>query len=81
MCLIDAMSANVVETLYLYPLENARNHKTERFELVHDKENPIPILRRGLSFTMALRFSGREYDSSRDSIKFIFNFGESVIQT
>lgn len=66
-----------IESLHLYPVENARIHKTERYELVHDEENPIPILRRGLNFTMALRFAeGREYNSSKDTVKFIFNFGE-----
>lgn len=70
------MSSLRIESLYLYPLENAKQHKTERFELVHDNENPVPILRRGISFTMAVRFVDRAYDASKDSVKFIFNFGK-----
>lgn len=74
------MSNLRVESLYLYPLENAKQHKTERFELVHDEENPVPILRRGISFTIAVRFAERGYDASKDIIKFIFNFGIFSIQ-
>lgn len=70
------MSSLQVESLYLYPLENAKQHKTERFELVHDEENPVAVLRRGISFTIAVRFANREYDDTKDSIKFIFNFGK-----
>lgn len=72
------MSALRIESLFLYPLENSKQHKTERFELVHDNENPIAILRRGISFTMAVRFMDREYDSYKDFIKFIFNFGKFI---
>lgn len=70
------MASLHIESLYLYPLENSKQHKTERFELVHDNENPVPVLRRGISFTMAVRFADRGYDPSKDSVKFNFNFGK-----
>ncbi|XP_018323650.1 hemocyte protein-glutamine gamma-glutamyltransferase-like [Agrilus planipennis] len=73
------MSSLTVEQIYLYPLENARNHHTDTYELVHDEENPIPVLRRGQKFTLALRFSDRAYDKTKDIIRLIFSFGPDPI--
>lgn len=64
-----------VEMAYFYPKENAVAHKTDKFELVHDEDHPIPILRRGLKFTLAVRFMGRSYQKGKDIVKLIFNFG------
>lgn len=69
------MSENLqVELIHLYPVENAGAHKTDKFELVHD-EDPTPVLRRGLKFSMVLRFMERGYDKNRDVIRLIFSFG------
>lgn len=65
-----------VETLYLYPKENAVSHKTDKYELVHDEESPIAILRRGLSFTMAIRFTNRAFDKTKDYVRLLFNYGK-----
>lgn len=68
-----------VEMAYLYAKQNSENHKTDKFEIVHDEENPIPVLRRGLKFTMALRFDGRPYDRNIDFVRLLFNFGKQKL--
>lgn len=69
------MSDNV-ELVYFYPRENAKQHKTDKFEIVYD-EDPIPVLRRGQKFTVAIRFKN-PYDSDRDQVRLFFNFGKST---
>lgn len=64
-----------IESLYLYPVENAKKHKTDKFELIHDEENPIPILRRGIKFTAAIRFKNRGYNVKEDQIRLVFEYG------
>lgn len=64
-----------VELLYLYPKENGKKHKTDKFELIHDEDNPIPILRRGIKFTLAIRFKSRGFNANYDQIRLIFEFG------
>lgn len=65
-----------VQSVHFYPLENAAEHRTDRFELIHD-ENPIPILRRGQSFTAAVKFSNRSLDLSKDIVRLMFNYGNN----
>lgn len=65
-----------VESVYLYPLENSKRHKTEKYEVIHD-ENPIPILRRGERFTLAIRFMNRPFRKDLDLVKLIFNYGKN----
>lgn len=71
------MSENLeVESVYFYPIENSKSHKTNKFELIYDEENPIPIFRRGIKFTIALRFkNNKSFDPQRDHLRVIFNFG------
>lgn len=64
-----------VELVHLYPLENAQLHHTEKFELVHEEE-PVPILRRGQKFTVALRFANRGFDVKKDLVRLIFSYGK-----
>lgn len=64
-----------VEIAYLYPKENAKIHKTIKYEMVHDEDLPVPVLRRGLKFTMSIRFVGRNFEGDKDDLKIIFNFG------
>lgn len=64
-----------VESIFLYPKENAKAHKTDLFELIHDEVSPVPILRRGLKFTLAIRFANRRLDETNDQIRLLFNFG------
>lgn len=65
----------IVDLIYLYPKENAEIHKTINYEIVHNEDQPVPVLRRGQKFTMALNFSGRDYDDTKDIIRIIFGFG------
>lgn len=67
-----------VESLCFYPLENAAEHRTDRFELIHD-EDPIPILRRGQLFNVAVRFSNRSVDLNKDFVRLMFNYGNILI--
>lgn len=63
-----------VDLVNFYPVENATEHHTDRFELVHD-EVPIPILRRGQKFFMSIRFSQRKFDIKSDLVRLVFNYG------
>ena len=63
----------VVETIYMYEKENAKKHHTENFELVN-LDPPTPVLRRGQTFNMALRFN-REYIDDTDIVRLLFSFG------
>lgn len=63
----------VVESIYLYEKENAEAHHTFNFEIVHLKP-AIPVLRRGQTFNMALRFN-REYVDATDIVRLLFSFG------
>lgn len=64
-----------VESLYFYPLENAAKHHTDRFEIIHS-EPRVPVIRRGQSFIVAIRFQKRSYIPKTDNIRFIFNCGK-----
>jgi len=63
-----------VELSGFYARDNARDHHTEQFELVHDS-TPTPVFRRGLPFFFAVRFD-RQFDSINDVIRLQFGFGE-----
>lgn len=68
-----------VEALYFYPVENAKRHHTENYEVVYNQEFITPVLRRGQKFNIAIRFSGRQYSNGIDKVSVIFNFGEYVV--
>lgn len=63
----------VIESVYMYEKENARNHHTENFELVHF-DPPTTVLRRGQTFNIALRFN-RDYIDATDIVRLLFSFG------
>lgn len=65
------------EMVFMYPQENSESHHTKFYELVHDEEKPVAVLRRGLKFTMAIRFSNRDFDEGEDLVKVVFNYGKS----
>lgn len=69
------MTVLEVETVHMYPLENAKEHHTDRFEVVH-KKDPIPILRRGQTFFVAVRFKDRGYRDDYDNVRLVFSFGD-----
>lgn len=64
--------------IYLYPEENSEPHRTNKYELVHDEEKPIAVLRRGMKFTIAVRFMNRDFDENRDEAEILFNYGKSL---
>jgi len=61
-----------VTGVYYYPEQNAKSHRTSKFELV---SRGTPILRRGQSFFIALRTPLRAFDETRDTVKLTFNYG------
>jgi hypothetical protein len=65
----------VVTSAYLYPLENAKLHHTDKFEVLH-RDSPTVILRRGQSFHLAVGFSSRSYDPNKDFVQLIFAYGK-----
>ena len=65
-----------VDKVYFYAKENAKAHRTLRYELVH-RQPETPILRRGQPFTLLIRFSDdRAYDSAKDVLRLNLNFGK-----
>ncbi|KAK8383906.1 hypothetical protein O3P69_015979 [Scylla paramamosain] len=66
--------ANKVERVHWYIKDNARNHKTIKYDLVHDKEKPRPVLRRGQLFYLAIRFQ-ENFDQAKDRVVLNFRFG------
>lgn len=64
-----------IDLAYFYPKDNAVRHHTDKFELIHD-EIPVPILRRGQKFTIAVRFKERNFDENLDLVRFVFSYGK-----
>ncbi|XP_050728969.1 hemocyte protein-glutamine gamma-glutamyltransferase-like [Eriocheir sinensis] len=69
-----ATGANKVERVHWYIKPNAQNHKTIKYDLIHDKENPKPVLRRGQPFYLAVRFT-ENFDLEKDRVVLNFKFG------
>ncbi|KAJ9586417.1 hypothetical protein L9F63_019932, partial [Diploptera punctata] len=65
-----------IQSLHLYPLENAKHHHTQNYEVIH-RENPTIVLRRAQPFHLVVGFSGRGYDSEKDVVQFIFTYGNN----
>ncbi|CAH0548098.1 unnamed protein product [Brassicogethes aeneus] len=66
-----------VEGISLFPKENAKKHRTYKYETVHDDENPTAVLRRGQTFKMQLKFFNGSFDENKDIVKLIFNYGSN----
>ena len=66
-----------VDTVEMYSRDNAREHRTDRYELVKDNTFSC-ILRRGQPFFMALRMKERGFDARRDNLRLSFNFGKEI---
>lgn len=67
-----------VELVYLYPQDNAVEHKTKNYEIVNDEEHPVAVLRRGKKFITAIRFENRNYSPAEDILKIIFSYGNKI---
>lgn len=63
-----------VEHVDFLVLENARLHRTDRYELVH-LESSTAVLRRGQHFKVNIDFQGRKYDHATDLVRLHFSFG------
>nr|CAD7411874.1 unnamed protein product [Timema poppensis] len=74
---VTASMATVLEVdgVRMYPLENAKRHHTDRYELIHEAQNPSVILRRGQEFELLVKFRERGFDPSKDIVRLIFTFG------
>lgn len=68
------MSLTVIST-HLYPLENAIEHHTDRFELLQD--GSTAIFRRGQPFYFGVRFN-RPVDKVNDIIRVVLVTGKLV---
>ena len=66
-----------VDTVEMYARDNAREHRTDRYELVRENMSSC-VLRRGQPFFMALRMKERNYDARRDVLRVSFNFGTFI---
>nr|CAD7596482.1 unnamed protein product [Timema genevievae] len=66
-----------VDGVRMYPLENAKRHHTERYEMIHAEENPSVILRRGQEFELLVKFRERGFDPSKDIVRLVFTFGKA----
>ncbi|KAG7166394.1 Hemocyte protein-glutamine gamma-glutamyltransferase-like 2 [Homarus americanus] len=66
-------SANKVDRVHWYIKDNAKTHNTIKYDLVHDDKDPKPVLRRGQTFYLAIRFRN-DVDIKRDRIVLNFKF-------
>merc|ERR1712106_111523 len=57
--------------------DNARNHRTSKYDLVHDKESPSPVLRRGQSFKIILKYTDRDFSKEWDRVVLTLKFGKN----
>lgn len=64
-----------VDTVHFYEVDNAKQHHTDKYEVVHNTP-PTPVLRRGQPFFLALRFKNRDYQEFNDVVKLVFSYGE-----
>ena len=64
-----------VESVFLYPKENAKNHHTEKYELVTDQDTAV--VRRAAKFNLAIKTGSRAIDlDEQDNVNLIFEFGK-----
>ncbi|KAF5296194.1 hypothetical protein FQA39_LY12648 [Lamprigera yunnana] len=69
-----------VTSVDLHPVENARRHRTDKFEVVHD-DVPTTILRRGELFNVTVNLKNRNFERTKDVIRLIFDFGPRPLAT
>jgi len=66
---------NRVERVHFYVKDNAKQHNTIKFDQIHDEVKPKPVLRRGQTFYVAMRFKERSFDVEKDRVVLNFKFG------
>ncbi|CAL4062405.1 unnamed protein product [Meganyctiphanes norvegica] len=55
--------------------DNARKHRTIKYDLVHDKQSPTPVLRRGQSFKIIVNYTDRDFSREWDRVSLSLKFG------
>ena len=66
-----------MESVFLYPKENAKNHHTEKYELVTDQDTAV--VRRAAKFNLAIKTGSRAIDlDEQDNVNLIFDFGKFI---
>lgn len=71
---IPALQVDIAD---FYPIDNAQEHKTDRYEIIRDSP-PSPVFRRGQLFYMAVRFD-HPFDHNQDIIRLVFDFGKLIL--
>lgn len=72
-------SALTVDKVYFYAKNNAAEHRTIRYELVH-RTPETAVFRRGAAFMFVVRFAdGRTFHHEKDVLRLHFNFGECTL--
>ena len=70
---------NTVKSVHWYIKDNAKTHETIKFDQIHDKAKPQPVLRRGKPFHLAIRFNVRNFDLKTDRIVLNLKFGKTIL--
>lgn len=71
-----------VEQIEWFPRDNAREHRTDRYEVVNNlpPNRAYPVLRRGQNFFLAIKLANRNnVDLSRQPVLLVFNFGSNPV--
>lgn len=63
-----------VSSVNLFPVENAKSHRTFKYEAVH-LEPPALIFRRGQEFVFDILFTGRVYSDLADKLRVLMFYG------
>jgi hypothetical protein len=64
-----------VEQVEWFSRENAREHRTDRYEITQYWKKSYPVYRRGQPFFFAIRLASRSVDLARNPVFVTFNFG------
>ncbi|CAG7834007.1 unnamed protein product [Allacma fusca] len=68
-----------VEQIEWFPRDNAREHRTDRYEIINNvaTKRSSPVFRRGQTFFMALKLSSRKVDLAQQPLLVVLNFGSN----
>lgn len=72
---MEPLTVNLVD---FYGKSNAKENRTEEFDLLENPEVKSPIFRRGCNFYFAVRFD-REFDAEQDVVRVGFGFGKFLL--
>ena len=68
-----------VDRVHFYPKNNATEHKTIRYDLIHRQQPETAILRRGQTFTFIVRFTdNKSFVAEKDFLRLSFNYGRQL---